>query len=71
MAEIKRVSAREFLRNINAIHEPVEVYKRDALKGTWYPSMTSTWMMTTSAVLAPATDVIGEPKPKTRKKRPS
>lgn len=35
---LKRVSTREFLRNINSMTEPVEVYTRSTLKGTWYPS---------------------------------
>jgi hypothetical protein len=34
---LKRVSTREFLRNINDMTEPVAVYTRSTLKGTWYP----------------------------------
>lgn len=37
---MKRVSTREFLRNINAMTEPVEVYSRQTLKGTWLPNTT-------------------------------
>lgn len=43
MPIIKRVTTREFLRNINDMTEPVEVYTRNDLKGTWYPADTSTW----------------------------
>lgn len=39
---MKRVTTREFLRNINTMTEPVEVFTRSTLKGTWYPSNT-TW----------------------------
>jgi len=34
---VKRVSTREFLRNINKMREPVQVYSRATLKGTWLP----------------------------------
>jgi len=54
---MKRVTTREFLRNINAMTEPVEVYSRQALKGTWLPNTTWTTDMsvareTVSALLA-------------------
>lgn len=41
MADLKRVQTREFLRNINAMTEPCEVYTRSELKGTWYPGQTT------------------------------
>lgn len=37
---LKRVTTREFLRNINSMTEPVEVYSRATLKGTWHPATT-------------------------------
>lgn len=37
---IKRVTTREFLRDINSMTEPVEVYTRSTLKGTWLPNTT-------------------------------
>jgi hypothetical protein len=38
MTEVKRVSTREFLRNINLMTDPVEVYTRAEHKGTWLPA---------------------------------
>lgn len=34
---MKRVTTREFLRNINSMTDPVDVYSRAELKGTWLP----------------------------------
>jgi len=55
---MKRVSTREFLRNINSMTEPVEVYSRSQLKGTWLPNTTwSTDMSNISHLITPTLGV--------------
>lgn len=36
--EYRRVTTREFLRDINSMTEPVDVYTRSKLKGRWIPA---------------------------------
>lgn len=72
LSDMKRVTTREFLRNINSMTEPVEVYTRATLKGTWLPNTTWSNIPSSGSVQTGAGAVAlgdGEPRATRRRKQ--